>query len=99
MVRRDEVDPGGWDRVPPAKLIVPLDVHMHRISLQLGLTGRKQANLKAACEVTAAFRAIEPDDPVRYDFSMTRLGIRDDLTPDAFLEACRTGANRERGAS
>ena len=84
MVRRDEVDPGGWDHVPPSKLIVPLDIHMHRISLQLGLTGRKQANLKAACEITNAFRAIEPDDPVRYDFSLTRLGIRDDLTPDGF---------------
>jgi len=94
MVRRDEVDPGGWYRVPPSKLIVPLDVHMHRISLHLGLTGRKQANLRAACEITAAFRAIEPDDPVRFDFSITRLGIRDDLTPEAFLEACRAQAGR-----
>jgi uncharacterized protein (TIGR02757 family) len=75
MVRRDEVDPGGWDDVPASKLIVPLDTHMHRISLQLGLTKRKQANLKAACEITAAFRSIEPEDPVRYDFSLTRLGI------------------------
>ena len=89
MVRCDEVDPGGWERVPASKLIVPLDVHMHRISLQLGLTTRKQANLRTACEITAAFRAIEPSDPVRYDFSLTRLGIRDDLTPDSFLEACR----------
>lgn len=89
MVRRDEIDPGGWDDVPASKLIVPLDVHMHRISLQLGLTKRKQANLKAALEITAAFRALEPDDPVRYDFCLTRLGIRDDLNPDEFLRTCR----------
>lgn len=89
MVRCDDVDPGGWEKVPAAKLIVPLDIHMHRISLQLGLTRRKQANLRAACEITAAFRTIEPLDPVRYDFALTRLGIRDDLTPDSFLEACR----------
>jgi uncharacterized protein (TIGR02757 family) len=88
MVRRDRVDPGDWESVPASKLIVPLDIHMHRISLRLGLTERKQANLRAACEITNAFRAIEPDDPVRYDFCLTRLGIRDDLTPDAFLEAC-----------
>jgi uncharacterized protein (TIGR02757 family) len=88
MVRRDEVDPGGWDDVPASKLIVPLDTHMHRISLQLGLTKRKQANLKAACEITAAFRSIEPEDPVRYDFSLTRLGIRDDLDPREFLKSC-----------
>ena len=89
MVRKDEVDPGGWHRVPQSKLIVPLDVHMHRIGLQLGLTHRRQANLKAAYEITAAFRAIEPDDPVRYDFSITRLGIHPDLTPEAFLRSCR----------
>jgi uncharacterized protein (TIGR02757 family) len=79
MVRHDDVDPGGWDRVPASKLIVPVDVHMHRISLRLGLTARKQANLRAACEITAAFRAIEPEDPVRYDFALTRLGIREEL--------------------
>ncbi len=88
MVRRDEVDPGGWDEVPASKLIVPLDTHMHRISLQLGLTKRKQANLRTACEITAAFRSIEPEDPVRYDFALTRLGIRDDLDPREFLKSC-----------
>jgi uncharacterized protein (TIGR02757 family) len=92
MVRKDEVDPGGWDNVTPSKLVVPLDVHMHRISLQLGLTSRKQANLKAACEITAAFRRLEPDDPVRYDFALTRLGIRDELDPAEFLKTCNSPA-------
>ena len=89
MVRRDDVDPGGWDNIPASRLIVPLDIHMHRISLQLGLTKRKQADLKAAYEITAAFRSIEPDDPVRYDFALTRLGIRDDLDPGEFLKSCK----------
>jgi len=88
MIRRDEVDPGGWDGVPRSKLVVPLDVHLHRISVRLGLTGRKQANLAAALEITTAFRKIEPEDPVRYDFCLTRLGIRDDLDPNEFLQAC-----------
>jgi uncharacterized protein (TIGR02757 family) len=81
MVRRDEVDPGGWDTIPRSKLIVPVDIHMHRISLALGLTTRKQANLRTACEITSAFRAFDPGDPVRYDFCLTRFGIRDDLDP------------------
>ncbi|MFH1114147.1 MAG: DUF2400 family protein [Pseudomonadota bacterium] len=55
--------------------------------------------MKAACEITHAFRAIEPDDPVRYDFSLTRLGIRDDLTPDSFLAECRLMAGKEKGAA
>jgi uncharacterized protein (TIGR02757 family) len=88
MVRRDAVDPGGWDNVPRSKLIVPLDVHMHRISQQLGLTARRQANLRTAYEITSAFREIEPEDPVRYDFVLTRLGIRDDLDPAEFLQSC-----------
>ncbi len=75
MVRRDEVDPGGWDGVSPAKLVVPLDTHMHRISLALGLTRRKSADLATALEVTRAFRKFSPEDPVKYDFALTRLGI------------------------
>jgi uncharacterized protein (TIGR02757 family) len=81
MVREDEVDPGGWYNVHPCKLIVPLDIHMHRMGLAMGLTGRKQADIQAALEVTDSFREIAPDDPVRYDFSLTRLGIRDECDP------------------
>ncbi|MCA1961042.1 MAG: TIGR02757 family protein [Desulfomonile sp.] len=89
MVRRDAVDPGGWERVPRSKLVVPVDVHMHRLSLRLGLTKRKQADLRTALEVTAAFRIIEPEDPVRYDFCLTRLGIRDDTDLERFVSECR----------
>lgn len=75
MVRNDDVDPGGWRGVEPSMLIIPLDTHMHRISLRLGLTKRRQADMKTALEVTSAFKEIAPDDPVRYDFVLTRLGI------------------------
>jgi uncharacterized protein (TIGR02757 family) len=85
MVRRDEVDPGGWDEVPPSKLLVPLDTHMHRIAIRLGLTKRKQADLRTALEITEAFRKISPGDPVRYDFVLTRFGIRKDLDPAALF--------------
>jgi uncharacterized protein (TIGR02757 family) len=88
MVRRDEVDPGGWEAVPTSKLIVPLDTHMHTICLALDITERKQADLRTAAEITAAFRTISPEDPVRYDFALTRLGIRKDAKIDSFLERC-----------
>ncbi len=76
MVRSDDVDPGGWAEIGPQRLVIPLDTHMHRISLDSGLTRRKQADILTALEVTAAFRSIAPEDPVRYDFALTRLGIR-----------------------
>jgi uncharacterized protein (TIGR02757 family) len=92
MIREDEVDPGGWMGVSPSKLVVPLDVHMSRISLRLKLTRRKPADLKSALEVTRAFRCLSPEDPVKFDFCLTRLGIRDELDPEEFLSSC-TGAH------
>jgi len=94
MVRRDEVDPGGWSGIPPSMLIVPVDTHMHRIGVGLGGTARTQANLKTALEITHMFRCIEPEDPVRYDFSLTRLGIREDGDREGFLDAVRLAQSR-----
>lgn len=88
MIREDEVDPGGWDMVQTSKLIIPLDTHIHRICLALKLTKRKQADIRTASEITAAFRTISPEDPVRYDFALTRLGIRNEGDMDDFLKQC-----------
>ena len=85
MVRTDAVDPGGWSGIPRSKLIIPLDVHMHRIALRLNLTQRKAGNLATALEVTAGFARWVPEDPVRYDFALTRLGIRGDMSIDDFV--------------
>jgi uncharacterized protein (TIGR02757 family) len=76
MVRKDRVDPGGWDRALLPRLIVPLDVHMHRVATQHGLTKRRNADMRAALEITAGFAAFCPEDPVKYDFALTRPGIR-----------------------
>jgi uncharacterized protein (TIGR02757 family) len=86
MVRSDEVDPGGWENVPASKLIVPVDTHMHKICYLLGFITRKHADMRAATEITKAFRTIAPADPVRYDFSLTRLGIREDADIAAFVK-------------
>jgi uncharacterized protein (TIGR02757 family) len=89
MVRQDEVDPGGWTNVSPSKLIVPVDTHMHRVSLFVGFTRRKQADLGAAMEITECFKAMAPEDPVKYDFSLTRLGIRGDKDYGGLLKQGR----------
>lgn len=89
LVRRDEVDPGGWHGVPAWSLLVPLDTHMHHIAVKLGLTARKQGDLKTASEITAAFAQISPLDPVKYDFALTRFGIRDELDYDSLLRCLK----------
>ena len=75
MVRKDDVDPGGWDQIPASKLIIPLDVHMHRMGVRLGFTRRKQADMRTALEITRAFRQMIPEDPIRYDFTLCRMGM------------------------
>ncbi len=80
MVRNDEVDPGGWRCLEPRDLLVPLDTHMFNISKTLGLTSRKQPGLATAIEITRGFSKICPEDPVRYDFVLTRFGIREELS-------------------
>ncbi len=89
MVRKDNVDPGGWRGVDPSRLIVPLDIHMHRIGILLRLTNRKSSDMQTAREITCAFSQIEPRDPVRYDFALTRLGIRNDADIATFLMRCK----------
>ena len=81
MVRSDNVDPGIWQGVPASHLIIPLDTHMHKIAAAMGLTSRKQADIRCAIEITEAFSAIRPDDPVRYDFALTRPGINPGTPP------------------
>lgn len=80
MVRADDVDPGLWKSVAPAKLIVPLDVHMARLCRILGLHDSNTISQSTALQVTEGFAAIAPADPVKYDFSLSRIGILDDCT-------------------
>lgn len=77
MVRRTSPDLGLWTFVDPAKLVVPLDTHVHRIATFLGLSRRRTPDWKAAREVTDGLAAFDRSDPVRYDFAICRLGILD----------------------
>jgi uncharacterized protein (TIGR02757 family) len=84
MIRKDKVDPGVWSGISPSKLIIPLDTHMHRISLSYKLTERKQADFNTALEITRAFKKFSPEDPVKYDFALTRPGIHATNKPDCY---------------
>jgi uncharacterized protein (TIGR02757 family) len=75
MVRRDALDLGVWKRVSPAKLIVPLDTHVIRVGRCLRLTTYTSPGWRMARDITASLRAIDPVDPVKYDFSVCHLGM------------------------
>ena len=77
MVRRTAPDLGLWTFVNPAKLVMPVDTHIHRIATFLGLNQRKSADWKAARALTDRLAAFDAADPVRYDFALCRLGILD----------------------
>ena len=44
MVRKDQqgVDFGLWKAIPPSELIIPIDVHVARVSKSFGLISRAQ---------------------------------------------------------
>ena len=75
MVRDDDVDLGLWKSVDKAKLIVPVDVHIARLCGILGFHNGKTVSLSTALKITKSFVEIEPADPVKYDFALTRIGI------------------------
>ena len=77
MVRRDRIDFGVWRRVATSKLVVPLDTHVMRVGQCLRLTRYRSPGWPMAREITATLRQLDPNDPVKYDFSLCHLGIQD----------------------
>jgi uncharacterized protein (TIGR02757 family) len=77
MVRTNErgVDFGIWKSIKPADLKIPLDVHVHRVAIELGLLGEDKGNWKGVLELTEKLKEFNPLDPVRYDFALFNLGI------------------------
>ncbi|MBN1308272.1 MAG: TIGR02757 family protein [Chitinispirillaceae bacterium] len=76
MVRPDDgIDLGAWKSIPAAALIVPVDTHIAKIARSERMTNRASADWRMAEEITACLRRIDPFDPVRFDFSLCRLGM------------------------
>ena len=82
MVRKDEagVDFGIWNRLRPADLICPCDVHVDRVARRLGLIERKQTDWRTAVELTEELRKFDSNDPVKYDFALFGMGVEEKLS-------------------
>ncbi len=70
MVRREPPDFGLWRDVPPSALVMPVDTHVENMARSLGLTRRRTRNWRMAEEITARLAALDPGDPVKYDFPL-----------------------------
>jgi uncharacterized protein (TIGR02757 family) len=76
MARPDDgVDLGLWRFVPTRDLVIPLDTHIFRIGRHLGWTSRKTPGFRTALDITRSLARFDPEDPVKYDFALSRLGI------------------------
>lgn len=77
MVRSSSkgVDFGLWKSITPAQLICPLDVHVARVSRNLGLIEHTQNNWKTALALTSVLKELDAQDPVKYDFALFGLGV------------------------
>ncbi len=86
MIRDDEIDFGLWSDFNPSLLIFPLDTHIHKIGLNFGFTRRITSSIMTAWEITEGFRKINPEDPLKYDFALTRPGILNEKDVRRYLE-------------
>ncbi|RAX54681.1 TIGR02757 family protein [Helicobacter sp. 16-1353] len=75
FVRNDNIDIGLWsDKVSTKDLILPLDTHTFRLSKKLNLLTRKTYDLQSALDITDSLKRFSPNDPIKYDFALYRLG-------------------------
>jgi uncharacterized protein (TIGR02757 family) len=74
MIRDKAPDLGLWKEIDKSKLIIPLDTHTHKVSLNLGLLKRKSYDLESAILLTEKLKEFDNKDPLKYDFVLYRIG-------------------------
>ncbi|MFW6245034.1 MAG: TIGR02757 family protein [Fibrobacterota bacterium] len=76
MIREEDgIDLGVWKNISPSYLIMPVDTHVAKIASLSGLSARRCADWKMAEEITAVLKTFDPEDPIKYDFSLCRAGM------------------------
>ncbi|MDR1451920.1 MAG: TIGR02757 family protein [Helicobacteraceae bacterium] len=74
MIRDSFPDLGRWRGVKISDLLIPLDTHSFAQASALGLLTRKNSDMLASIELTRRLKEFDPDDPVKYDFALYRMG-------------------------
>ncbi|MEY3002310.1 MAG: hypothetical protein RLZZ428_685, partial [Pseudomonadota bacterium] len=58
--------------------------HTFHVSRKLGLLKRKSYDMKASLELTQMLCRFDPNDPIKYDFALYRLGQEKTLKSGTF---------------
>jgi uncharacterized protein (TIGR02757 family) len=95
------VDFGLWDVCDPRNLIIPLDTHVHKQAIRLGLTTRRTPDLRTAIEITDRFAEIFPDDPTKGDFALFGYGVNKGTVAgiNEIAEATKKGTKAQKKAN
>jgi len=75
MIRGGRVDVGIWNFMPTSELIIPLDTHVARISVETGLIEKANGDFKTAAAITDILKSFDPNDPIKYDFALFGYGV------------------------
>ena len=75
FVREGVVDRGIWKFIDKSELLIPLDVHVGKISRKLGLLTRLNNDFKTVLELTNTLKTFDSKDPVKYDFALFGYGV------------------------
>ena len=75
LVRDGAVDLGIWTFMPKSELLIPLDVHVAKISRKIGILNRSQNDYNSVLEIMAHLKSFDSVDPVKYDFAMFGYGV------------------------
>lgn len=78
MVRpNDGVDFGIWQHIDASQLMIPLDVHVHRVALNLGLIESEKSNWTTCEQLTQQLRTLHPSDPTIFDYALFGFGVEE----------------------
>lgn len=79
FVRDGVVDRGIWKFIDKSELLIPLDVHVSKISRKLGLLTRANNDFKTVQELTNTLKTFDNSDPVKYDFALFGYGVNNNV--------------------
>ena len=88
MVRDGWPDFGLWTRYPKDQLVIPVDTHVARIARYIGLTKSTTIDGRMAAEITTSLKKRDRQDPLKYDFAISHLGILGDCPGVRTLPGC-----------